>query len=82
MGSGAATTIVSIIVGQVCALLGLWIRLHWRVRHEQVQRHYLASTVDAVSKGGYLKVDEQRPDGHRLRMEITRVPARTEDEIA
>ncbi|MFF4442388.1 hypothetical protein [Streptomyces sp. NPDC001621] len=73
----ATVAIVSGVVGQVCALLGLWLRLRWRVWHEQAQRQYLASTVETLASGGRLKVDEQKADGHRLRMEISRGPART-----
>jgi hypothetical protein len=75
----ATVAIVSIGVSQVCALLGLWLRLRWRVRHEQAQRQYLASTVETVANGGRLKVDEQKADGHRLRMEISCGPARTKE---
>ncbi|MGW0711018.1 hypothetical protein ACWD4G_34540 [Streptomyces sp. NPDC002643] len=71
-------TIVSIVVAQVSAVLSLWLRLRWRVRRERVQRQYLASTVDAVVGGGCLKVDEQRNDGQRLRVEITRAVAGTD----
>ncbi|WP_157968628.1 hypothetical protein [Streptomyces geranii] len=75
----AAVTVVSIVVSQACALFSLWLRLRWRVRHEQAQRQYLAGTVEAVAAGGQLKVDEHRDDGGRLRVELTCGPARTRE---
>ncbi len=65
-----AVTIVAIVVGQVCALLSLWLRLRWRAQQEREQRQYLARTIEAVPGGSRMKVDEQRSDGHRLRIEI------------
>ncbi|WP_369036273.1 hypothetical protein [Streptomyces adonidis] len=75
----AAVTIVSIVVSQACALFSLWLRLRWRVRHEQALRQYLASTVETVATGGRLKVDEQRDGGRRLRVELTCGPDRTQE---
>ncbi|MGO4749997.1 hypothetical protein AB4212_15460 [Streptomyces sp. 2MCAF27] len=69
--------IVSIVSGKVCLLVGLWLRLRWRTRHEQVQRQHLTSVTRAIAEGGQAEVVEQRPDGHSVRIKITRSPGET-----
>ncbi|TJZ96753.1 hypothetical protein [Actinacidiphila oryziradicis] len=67
-------TIVSIVTGRACLLAGLWLRLRWRTRHEQVQRQHLTSVTESIAGGGHLEVVERRPDGHSVRIKITRSP--------
>ncbi|MEU5030964.1 hypothetical protein [Streptomyces milbemycinicus] len=69
--------IVSIVSGKVCLLVGLWLRLRWRTRHEQVQRQHLTSVTQSIAEGGQAEVVEQRPDGHSVRIKITRSPGET-----
>ncbi|MFI0235783.1 hypothetical protein [Streptomyces sp. NPDC016845] len=74
-----ATATVSLLLGQGSALLGLWLRLSWRIQHEYAQRRYLAASVEAVAHGGRLQIDEHGSDGRRLRMELTCSQARTKE---
>lgn len=70
-------TIASIVTGKVCVLIGLSMRLRWRTRHEQVQRQHLTSVAQSVGDTGDLEVVEHRPNGHTLRIKITRGPGGT-----
>ncbi|GGP61062.1 hypothetical protein [Streptomyces abikoensis] len=63
----AVTTIVPLVVAEVCAVTGLWLRLRWR-------RH-LIRAAEVVAAGGRVEVDEQGGDGLRLRVTITRTPS-------
>ncbi|MFG2585852.1 hypothetical protein [Streptomyces malaysiensis] len=65
-------TIASIVTGKVCLLAGLWLRLRWRTRHERVQREHLTSLTRSIMQSGQGEVVEQRPDGHSVRIKITR----------
>ncbi|WP_449060589.1 hypothetical protein [Planomonospora algeriensis] len=67
----AAVTITSIIASPTFALLGLWLRLRWRARHEQIHGQNLTNMTKAVPPGGRLKLDKQG-DGHHVRLEIIR----------
>ncbi|MFF1446246.1 hypothetical protein [Streptomyces sp. NPDC058295] len=65
-------TVVSIVTGKLCLLAGLWLRLRYRTRHEQVQRRHLASVTESMAEGGRVEVVERRPDGHSIHIKITR----------
>lgn len=67
-------SVVSVVAGKFCLLIGLWLRLRWRTRHEQVQRQHLTSVTESIAEGGRLEFVEQRPDGHSIRVTITRNP--------
>ncbi|MFG2076085.1 hypothetical protein [Nonomuraea maritima] len=56
----------------VCALLGLWLRLRWRVRHEQIQGRHLTQLTAALNHGGQVEVNEERGEGRRLTMTVIR----------
>jgi hypothetical protein len=63
-------TIISVVSSKVCLLIGLWLRLRWRTRHEQVQRQHLASVTRSIPEGGQVEVLEQRPNGHSLHIKV------------
>ncbi|MFH8492050.1 hypothetical protein [Streptomyces longisporoflavus] len=65
-------TVIPIVTSKMCLLLGLWLRLRWRTRHEQVQRQHLASVTSSVPDDSQVEVVEQRPDGFRVSIKITR----------
>jgi hypothetical protein len=52
-------------------VIGLWLRLRWRVRHEQVRGGFIIGVARALYGGG--EVDERRPDGSWLKLSVTRV---------
>ncbi|WP_370422200.1 hypothetical protein AB8O64_28660 [Streptomyces sp. QH1-20] len=41
MDTVTAATMISIMIGPVCALFGLWLRLRWQVQHERARQQYL-----------------------------------------
>jgi hypothetical protein len=49
------------------AVLGLWLRLRWRVRNEQARGRALVELVEALRVGGG-DLDEQRLDGSRPKL--------------
>ncbi|MCX5215577.1 hypothetical protein OG689_41220 [Kitasatospora sp. NBC_00240] len=65
-------SIVSIVTGKVCVLIGLWLRLRWRTRHEQVQRRHLASVTGSIAEDGKVEIVEHRPDGHSIHIQVVR----------
>lgn len=78
----AVVTIVSIVMAQTCALLGLLLRLRWRVRREQIQGQSLTDMAKVITRGGQLEFDEERGAGRRLRMTLTHTQALTKGRAA
>ncbi len=70
-------TVVSIVTGKASLLVGLWLRLRWQTRHEQIRRQQLASIVELMAQDGQMEVLEHRSDGHRVRIKITRTSGGT-----
>ncbi|MGW6890350.1 hypothetical protein [Streptomyces chartreusis] len=67
-------TITFAAVLQVCGLLGLWMRLRWRIRQAQAERAYLDGLTKAAAGGHSWEVDEQQVNGHRLRIRVNAAP--------
>nr|WTB12150.1 hypothetical protein OG546_50240 [Streptomyces antimycoticus] len=70
-------TVVSIVTDKASLLVGLWLRLRWHTRHEQIRRQHLASVTEAIGEDGQVEVLEDRSDGHRVRIKITRTSGGT-----
>ena len=56
-------------VSQLVGVLAMWVRLHWRERHEQAHRDYLVAVAGALPPGSAL--DEQQGDGYRVHLVIS-----------
>lgn len=76
------TAIITGVAIKVCGLLGLWMRLRWRSRHEQVERSYLDGLSGIAPAGCSWEVDDERGDGKRLRIRVTAAPAGGRDGAA
>jgi hypothetical protein len=50
------------------AVLTLWLRLRWRVRHEQARGGCLVDLAHALANGG--EIDERRSDGSWLKLSV------------
>ncbi|MEU8364897.1 hypothetical protein AB0C27_53680 [Nonomuraea sp. NPDC048882] len=68
--------LASLALAHVCALLGLRLRLRWRVRHEQVQSRHLTDLTTVLDAGGRIELDEERGEGRRLSVKIVRVASK------
>jgi len=58
----------AVIATHGLSLLGLWLRLRWRVRQEHARRRYLVAIAQALSAGG--QIDERTAEGSWLRVAI------------
>ena len=56
--------LVSVIIVQGFSLLGLWLRLRWRVRQEASHRDYVVAVLQALPEN--TKIDEERDNGVKL----------------
>jgi hypothetical protein len=59
---------VAAIAGHGLAVLALWLRLRWRVRHEQVRGGCVVDLARALANGG--EIDELRSDGSRVKLSV------------
>ncbi|MGW8882104.1 hypothetical protein ACWGRV_38325 [Streptomyces sp. NPDC055663] len=64
---------VSLISAKAFALLGLWLRLHWRSRRERQRQQYLLQVTKAVTANGQVELNDWDSDGHHLNVKIVRV---------
>ncbi|MFI0424572.1 hypothetical protein [Spongiactinospora sp. 9N601] len=48
----AMVTIASIALAHTCALLSVWLRLRWRVRHADVQGRHLTRLAETAAGHG------------------------------
>jgi hypothetical protein len=62
------TGAVVMVAVHALGVLALWLRLRWKVRHEDARGRLLADLAVAMRSGG--EVDEHRPDGSRLRVSV------------
>ena len=58
--------VVALIIVRAMSLLALWLRLHWRARHEETRRRTVVAVAQSLPWG--LQVEEQRADGTRLKV--------------
>ncbi|WP_030913175.1 hypothetical protein [Streptosporangium amethystogenes] len=72
-------TVVSTMMAPTCALFGLWLRLRWRVRHEEVRGRHLVRMAEAITDGGRLEFEDEWGARGHLRVRMTRTPAHRED---
>jgi hypothetical protein len=56
------------VFGLVTGLVGLWLRLYWRTRHECARRRTLVALALALRQGSEL--EERAADGARLRIAV------------
>ncbi|GAA1903234.1 hypothetical protein GCM10009716_11480 [Streptomyces sodiiphilus] len=77
----AVVTIAWVFIVKLSALLAIWLRLRWRARQELTRRRHVSGVAAAIGRGGRLELDEEFPDGHRVRMTITR-PENAEEKQA
>ncbi|MBD0742941.1 hypothetical protein [Streptomyces sp. CBMA152] len=68
-------TIISIVTAKGCGLLGLWLRLRWRVQQELARQRCLTGALRAAGAGGRLEVETSGMNGQLLRMRLLTAPA-------
>ncbi len=61
----------AVVTVNALAVVALWLRLRWYVRREQARGHSLTELAGALRAGGEL--DEQLPDGSRIKLTVARV---------
>jgi hypothetical protein len=61
----------AVVTVNALAVVALWLRLRWYVRREQARGRTLAELAGVLRAGGEL--DEQLPDGSRLKLTVTGV---------
>lgn len=66
---------VTAVVGSLLALGSLWLRLSWRVRHEQARRKTLVALARSMPRGSEL--EDHQADGSTLRITVGRPPKST-----
>ncbi|AQZ69477.1 hypothetical protein BKM31_55540 [[Actinomadura] parvosata subsp. kistnae] len=70
----AVITVITVISAHAGALLALWLRLRWQVRHARIQGRYLVRLVQMVAGHGQLEWGEEHGKAHRLTMTLTYAP--------
>jgi hypothetical protein len=67
----AVVTIISVVTAQAGALLALWLRLRWQLRHARVQGRHLVRLAEVAAGEGRLQLVEKHGKSHHVTINLT-----------